>query len=213
MLRYSLIPFLTLESRKHEGRQHVVIALQEEKSSVTAEPMADASPASSTYRFRYLSDDVWVGELDVDTTTKAKEPDAPWGLKRGLDSETIGRHGDLVSDELPGGPLNSEEPAEVETILKRPDSCPQEGVIPAFDAGWHAHETGISRRTVAIITPRSGLEWALLGYDVRANVAEATDKERDGTTATTDSRRTESGSADDGTTKVAPSYPLHLHPQ
>ena len=38
--------------------------------------------------------------------------------------------------------------------------------MPAFDAGWNAHEQGIARETV-MLAPPSGRRLALLGWDVR----------------------------------------------
>jgi len=52
-------------------------------------------------------------------------------------------------------------------MIERPRSCPEPGVILAFDAGWNAHELGMDRDTVLVLTDPSGLKWALLGYDIR----------------------------------------------
>lgn len=49
---------------------------------------------------------------------------------------------------------------------------PAEGEIPAFDAGWRAHEVGLERKTVEVLTPLSGRGWALLGWDCRKAVTE-----------------------------------------
>jgi hypothetical protein len=109
MLRYSLIPFLTLESRKLRGKQCVVIVLDEEKSTVPAPPTEDASIVSSTstYRFRFLSDDVWVGELDGDTTV----------------AETPGQQGsESVDQAVTTGP-----PCPV---------CAADSTVLAEDGGW-----------------------------------------------------------------------------
>ncbi len=55
--------------------------------------------------------------------------------------------------------------------ITRPRSCPAPGVIPAFDAGWNAHRIGLDRETVAALTAGDGKRWALLGYDIRAELA------------------------------------------
>jgi len=60
-------------------------------------------------------------------------------------------------------------------MIERPLSCPKEGVVPAFDAGWNAHEVGLERKTVEVLTPPSGRGWALMGWDVRQLVAEKDD--------------------------------------
>ena len=63
-------------------------------------------------------------------------------------------------------------------MIKRPPSCPREGEIEAFDAGWNAQETGIGRGTVEALVPKSGVKWALFGWDVRATLEEeAKDKD------------------------------------
>lgn len=56
--------------------------------------------------------------------------------------------------------------------MKRPDSCPAPGVVPAFDAGWKAHEVGLGRETVEALTPAPAQGWTLMGYDVRKRLAE-----------------------------------------
>ncbi len=53
----------------------------------------------------------------------------------------------------------------------RPESCPKEGMVPAFDAGWNAHKVGLGRETVEVLSHPSGRSWALMGYDVRALIA------------------------------------------
>ena len=65
------------------------------------------------------------------------------------------------------------------SALERPPACPREGQIEPFDAGWHAHEVGISRETVRVLAadPR----WALLGWDARALVASRADSQEDKT--------------------------------
>jgi hypothetical protein len=50
-------------------------------------------------------------------------------------------------------------------MIERPDSCPKEGQIEAFDAGWNAAKVGLSRETVAVISHPSAKEWALLAWD------------------------------------------------
>lgn len=57
--------------------------------------------------------------------------------------------------------------------LARPEACPKPGQVEPFDAGWNAHEVGLSRRTVELLAADKG--WALLGYDTRALVAERTE--------------------------------------
>lgn len=49
--------------------------------------------------------------------------------------------------------------------VERPRSVPAVGVVPAFDAGWNAHEKGLSRETVRVLAADPG--WALLGWDTR----------------------------------------------
>jgi hypothetical protein len=51
--------------------------------------------------------------------------------------------------------------------VQRPYTAPKEGVVEAFDAGWNAHSLGMSRETVRVLTPPSGVEWALLAWDIR----------------------------------------------
>lgn len=58
-----------------------------------------------------------------------------------------------------------------EGAIERTAACPQPGVIPAFDAGWNAHEIGLERETVRVLS--ASPEWALLGYNIRAKLAEA----------------------------------------
>ena len=48
---------------------------------------------------------------------------------------------------------------------------PKEGVVPAFDAGWNAHEVGLERETVSVLAHPTGREWALMGWDCRELVA------------------------------------------
>lgn len=62
--------------------------------------------------------------------------------------------------------------------IERPDSVPREGEIGAFDAGWNAHEVGLERETVRLLSQPDALGWALLGYDTRALSAEASRQER-----------------------------------
>lgn len=52
--------------------------------------------------------------------------------------------------------------------IQRPPAAPKEGQVEPYDAGWHAHEIGLSRETVAVVAADPG--WALLGYDTRAAV-------------------------------------------
>lgn len=57
-----------------------------------------------------------------------------------------------------------------ESLLPRPISVPKEGEVPSFDAGWNAHQIGISRESVRVLAADPG--WALLGYDARATVVQ-----------------------------------------
>lgn len=52
--------------------------------------------------------------------------------------------------------------------VERPISCPAPGIVPAFDAGWNAHEIGLARETVELLAVSP---WALLGYDARQTVS------------------------------------------
>lgn len=55
----------------------------------------------------------------------------------------------------------------------RPDACPAPGMVDAFDAGWNAHEVGLGRETVSVLSPTPYARgWALLAYDTRALVVE-----------------------------------------
>jgi hypothetical protein len=52
--------------------------------------------------------------------------------------------------------------------LPRPEACPKEGELEAFDVGWEAHEVGLSRETVKMLSPSEYVRmWALLAYDIR----------------------------------------------
>jgi hypothetical protein len=51
------------------------------------------------------------------------------------------------------------------TEVVRPIMCPPPGHVPSFDAGWDAHEVGLGRGSVEILSPDPG--WALLGWDAR----------------------------------------------
>ena len=70
--------------------------------------------------------------------------------------------------------------------IERPDSCPREGQIEAFDAGWNAHEVGLSRETTRVFS--ASPDWAVLAWDVRNNLASRTtnetEEELDTTTTT-----------------------------
>ena len=55
------------------------------------------------------------------------------------------------------------------TRLERPASCPKQGAVPAFDAGWNAYEVGLERDSVEMLAADKG--WALLGYDAAASVS------------------------------------------
>jgi hypothetical protein len=50
--------------------------------------------------------------------------------------------------------------------IERPLSCPERGLVPAFDAGWDAQRLGIERETVLVLTQGRDA-WALMGYDIR----------------------------------------------
>lgn len=63
----------------------------------------------------------------------------------------------------------AETAATLEVI--RPRSCPREGAMPSFDAGWHAYEIGLERATVAVFG-----SWALVGYDAREAAASEADR-------------------------------------
>lgn len=58
------------------------------------------------------------------------------------------------------------------TKLLRPNSCPVEGQIEAYDAGWNAFEVGLDRSTVLALAQPSAKAWAVLGYDTASLVAE-----------------------------------------
>lgn len=51
--------------------------------------------------------------------------------------------------------------------VARPRACPEAGTIPAFDAGWEAHQIGLGRATVQALTVGDAQGWALLGWDAR----------------------------------------------
>lgn len=55
-------------------------------------------------------------------------------------------------------------------VVERTASVPAPGVIPAFDAGWNAHEVGLEHETVRVLS--ASPNWALLGYDTRRQLAE-----------------------------------------
>jgi len=56
--------------------------------------------------------------------------------------------------------------------IERPDSCPKEGQIAAFDAGWNAHEVGLSRTTTEMFSPSEyAAKWALVAWDVREELS------------------------------------------
>lgn len=56
--------------------------------------------------------------------------------------------------------------------FERPPSVPTRGLVRAYDAGWDAHRLGLARDTVAALAPPSGRDWALLGWDTRALIAQ-----------------------------------------
>ena len=51
--------------------------------------------------------------------------------------------------------------------IERPASVPQFGTVPAFDAGWEAHEVGLERETVEVLSNPGNRAWELLGWDIR----------------------------------------------
>jgi len=58
--------------------------------------------------------------------------------------------------------------------IQRPLSCPAEGQIPSFDAGWNAHKVGISRKTVEVLSPPMvpGVKsWGVYAWDIRDQLA------------------------------------------
>jgi hypothetical protein len=60
------------------------------------------------------------------------------------------------------------------TEIQRPHSCPIEGQIPSFDAGWNAHKLGISRKTVEVLSPplMPGVKsWGVYAWDIRDQLA------------------------------------------
>ena len=66
-------------------------------------------------------------------------------------------------------PRASAAELEEEPKVERPAAAPLLGQIPSYDAGWNAHEVGLSRKTVEVLSPDPG--WALLGWDMRALLA------------------------------------------
>jgi hypothetical protein len=83
----------------------------------------------------------------------------------------------LASVQVRGARARLEEMDKLDDGLDvpRPDSVPKEGMVEAFDAGWNAHRRGLERTTVQVMTPVSGLKWALLGYDCRETVTKVRD--------------------------------------
>lgn len=64
-----------------------------------------------------------------------------------------------------------------EVQIERPPSVPAEGVIEAFDAGWRAHEVGLDRETVRVLSSTEYVRgWALLAWDVRQKLVERREK-------------------------------------
>lgn len=61
--------------------------------------------------------------------------------------------------------------SDVIVRYERPPSCPREGMLAAYDAGWNAFEVGLERETVELLAHPSGQGWALLAYDTCALVA------------------------------------------
>lgn len=55
--------------------------------------------------------------------------------------------------------------------VPRPASCPEEGQIEAFDAGWNAHEVGLGRESVELFAHPAGRAWALMAWDIREKVS------------------------------------------
>ena len=68
--------------------------------------------------------------------------------------------------------------------IERPASCPPEGQFEAFDAGWNAHEVGISRESTRVLAANP--RWAVLAWDIRDKIASRIDnKEEELDTPTT----------------------------
>ena len=66
------------------------------------------------------------------------------------------------------------------SVIERPDSVPREGQVDAFDAGWNAHEKGLGRETVRVLSPtEDARRWALMAWDVRALLAARLDGSSD----------------------------------
>lgn len=61
------------------------------------------------------------------------------------------------------------------SAVERPPSVPKPGQIPAFDAGWNAHEIGIDRATARVLA--ADPQWALLAWDCRALIASRADSQ------------------------------------
>lgn len=64
-----------------------------------------------------------------------------------------------------------------ESLFARPASCPAIGQIGAFDAGWNAHEVGLSREMVKALAgiaedDEQARQWALMAWDVRQKLTE-----------------------------------------
>jgi hypothetical protein len=144
------IPSLRLGKRKHSGRQRDVIECEQEKQSANVDPTEDAAPVSSisdttSIYFQFI-DDVWVGIVETKEDQNAKyaasikESDSPWGLSRGLTPQVVEAHGDLISDELPGGPLefaDAEAPIETGQVTFKPvtNDKEQDGTATTTDGG------------------------------------------------------------------------------
>ena len=62
-------------------------------------------------------------------------------------------------------PRSGTSPGSTAADVQRPDACPKPGQVQAFDAGWEAHEKGISRESVRVFTNGNGM--ALLAWDIR----------------------------------------------
>ena len=58
-------------------------------------------------------------------------------------------------------------------LLERPASCPRPGLVDGFDAGWNAHEVGLSRESVQVFaTDPEARAWALMAWDARQKLSE-----------------------------------------
>ena len=73
-------------------------------------------------------------------------------------------------------PRASASELEGEIEIERPESAPALGHVPSYDAGWNAHEVGLDRKTVEVLSPDPG--WAVLGWDMREMLAKRQKEEQ-----------------------------------